>query len=387
MEKQNKYIIYYENDYDILYVHRLIVDKYYENKNKKIHELNSNIKLYKDCLSQDCLSKIKINVYEKNISKLQELKEILEKDEFLIRYLNQIKDILEKYKENISNNKTVFGNSDQFDSEELKERELYVDQFAERIKDFSHIILLKTDSKDYFMNCFRCNKQRVIEESIIYCEDCNIKHDYKNSLNFQSGSRKYVPIRKNTYLSVKNFIIELDKMQGKNSITFVPEIFEKLDEYFSKNNFMSAEEIRNSKMNKYGKRGPYSKRVLREALNKCNLNAYYKDIDSLTRDYWGWKLINLTNSQVNKLIRDYEESQAIFNSLSSERTSVINLEYRKFRHLINIGIKCRVSDFIIIKTPEILKEYEKMWEIVCQKLNWKFIAISDYIIQDDMEEL
>lgn len=378
-------IIYYKDDYDILYVHRLITDCYFKNKEKKLKSLDTYIEKFRNKLQDESgLSRIRKKTLENKIRRATEIKEILLTDSFYKEYHDSVIHLLRDYKRNVSRFRKVFGSSqNSSNNEALGEREAIVDEYAKRIRNYSHIIMIKMDSEDEFMKCFRCLEPRVIEGSMIYCEHCNIKHDYLDSSNFQAGSRKCVPIRKNGYHNVKNFISELNKMQGKDYITFDESIFEILDNYFEKNNYLTSKEIKKMPLRPDGKRGPYTKHILRQALHDCNLQKYYKDIDSLTRDYWGWKLINLTNDQIMRLIDDYTQSQIIFNSIMKDRTSVINLEYRKFRHLINIGIPCKISDFIIVKTEDILREYEKMWKIVCEKLQWKFVPITDYICEDE----
>lgn len=177
----------------------------------------------------------------------------------------------------------------------------------------------------------------------------------------------------NGYDDRENFEKAIDRFQGKQPDKLPVDVEDRLDGYFLSVDLPIGRYIReNRKLNAWGRRDGTSRKMLHEALRNLELRDHYPDINLIGKKYWGWKLTDLS-AYKDRLMRDYDLSQTVYETIPKERKSSLNTDYRLMKHLQLLHVPCGTEDFKMIKTRKILLEYERIWKIICNRCGWTVI--------------
>lgn len=378
-------VIEYTNESNIAKIHRSILDHYTSLQRYNLKEwlkIRSELVKERDKVEAPVLKK----TMDERIAVIDELENQLSEEKgnkFIRAYDEAVAPILEKYNTLMKSVRKVFSKPPMITEEQNSERIQLIRDFATIVTEHTGIIMIERtcDQPNSYNRCPECNNERdLVNDVKLVCKDCGISDIGINKDSYQTGNRKSTAsTNKNEYESRTNFIKELEKMQAKQKNTLPHDIVERLDDYFRSYGQPTSEEVK--KMPKIGRRrGNYKKSDLRQALSSDkSLRSYYKHIDLLTKLYWGWDPITLTDEQYNQLMSKYDTAQPILARINKGvRKSCINIEYSKFRYLKLIGIDCCKDDFNIVSTDEILSGYEKTWKQVCEETGWEFVPITSY---------
>lgn len=190
---------------------------------------------------------------------------------------------------------------------------------------------------------------------------------------YKDGSRVNNP-SSNNYEDEANFYKAFLRFQGKQPIKLPEDLFTNLDDYFRRLKLPIGEEIRKMKLKRNGRRGPTDKEMMYTALADRGYANHYEDINLICHVYWGWELPDISDLE-NAIMEDYRQSQKVYESLPKDRHSSLNSQYRLYRHLQRLGYPCKEIDFKMIKTPNIVDDYEEFWEKICTALGWAYVEI------------
>jgi len=211
-----------------------------------------------------------------------------------------------------------------------------------------------------------------IDESSGCCNNCGL---LKNRIsNSSCGSGKNSSGSRGNYEDRSNFEKAMKRFQGKQTNNIPKELYERLEKYFGDYSLPLAEEIRARSLNSHGRREGTSIEMLCKALYDIGRSAYYEDVNLIGHVYWGWQLQDLSDIE-EQIMRDYDESQRVFEKHKGERKSCLNTQYRLMRHLLRLGRDVTKSDFKIVVTRDIIEYHENMWELICSELGWPFHSI------------
>lgn len=177
----------------------------------------------------------------------------------------------------------------------------------------------------------------------------------------------------------ENFKRALMSSQGKRNIKIQEDIYAKLDNYFDSYSLITREKAKSIPLKKNGKKDGTSKELMEKALKDTGNPSYYDRINIICANYWGWKLPDFTSLE-SKIMEEYDVTQKVFRSLTKERTSNLNLQYRLYKHLElhkeelkELGYILRKDDFKIIGTRTIFLEYDVIWKQMTQAAGLQFI--------------
>lgn len=373
-------IILFDGQTNILKINRDIIDYY---KSISTMELNEWIKERESLRGQlsTRITLIERKNIERNILIIDEVQSRLTSDNSILSvYTRDTEDIIKKYKNIQSGIKRVFGRPPDITDDQYDQLYEIVKEFSSKVNTLTCFKMVE-DINEYSQEiCPECYSEREVVDNELVCVDCQISDLYISKDSYQPTGRKSTVYGKNEYSVRDNFIKELERMQAKQKKNNLPHnMFDKLDEYFRNKNLPTSDKIKQlPKINR--KRGSYSKYDLRMAMSSYpEFRQYYKQIDLITKLYWDWDPITLTDDQMTKIMSLYDSAQKIISDISQDsRKSSISIEYSKFRYLKLIGIDCTRSDFNIVCTQDILNSYEDMWKLVCKNLDWEFVPISSY---------
>ncbi len=367
--KKQKIVGTYHINIDISGIHELIMKNYDDHNSTKKQGIFANIDVFKDRIKEtqsiidrkECV-KCLCNLYQdlKNIEKNKE------------NYLNKTLKLLEKYDKLKPTKKcNFFEKNKEIEKISNPELEFIIKNYLVQAGEFFPIdIILNNTNLD---KCKYCGNKLILItnlDGIRQCSNCDV--EYRTIIQNSNDEEISVKIntKDNNYKDRKNFQIKIIIFQGKQDIRIPDDLNKKLDNHFKNvNPDMIGEKIRIKQLNKYGMRGKTSIRLMRETLSKLGYQKYYKDVYLICRQYWGWKLNDISNLEL-ELLNDYDTSQKIIEKYKGRRKSCLNVEYRLYRHLEKIGYDLDPFYFNLMSTKNSLEYHEKIWRKVCSDLKW-----------------
>ena len=230
------------------------------------------------------------------------------------------------------------------------------------------------------------------DAGMIKCPGCQVETHYLQPT--QQENYAVNNTGKSNYKDKETFIKGICRYEGKQKVIFPSDLLDTLDSYFKSRGFPSREDSPNMELvgtvEGRRKRKGTGREMMMTALRDTGFSTHYEDCNLLSNLIWGSELPDLTMIR-DRILRDYDASQQIFNLVKGSRKSSLGADYRLFRHLWHLGFQCHPSDFKIVTTPAIIKYYEEVWEKVCvnigTELGWKpfyRIEVLDKIDKDTL---
>jgi len=312
----------------------------------------------------------------KQISDLQHRIDDLNNEDTERRYLKSVAPLLREYRRYSRIPKVVsFGKQTVVDN--YSPKCIIITKIINLAEEFVDIKILKPVV--FKEKCHICNHELDDPDTFTGTKTCN-NCGYVYSIITRSGDSVnidgfdfIIDSGDGGYEDRENFEKAIDRFQGKQPDILPSDINDSLDGYFLSIGLQTGKYIKeNRKLNSSGRREGTSRTMIHNALKSLELSSYYPDINLIGKKYWGWELIDLSRYK-ERLMLDYDKSQAVYISIPKERTSSLNTDYRLMKHLQLLNVPCNHDDFKNIKTRKILIEYERLWRIICNKCGWRFI--------------
>lgn len=340
----------YKDDLDITTIHIKMLREFKDAKDKlpiienRISELENDLR--------KPLYVIERKGKSREIDKLREqyrnIKDNIKRDE----YVNRTKDIIEEYCSLPRMKKQIVFTSSGADivhDETYNRRQLLIVMYLSILKNFINIDIVKH----------------------IYHNDIVRSAIELSSLNKDSSVE--VPSR-NNYENRENFRKAMLYYQCKVDITFPIDLYSKLDSFFTKYSKLVGAEVKKLNTNHEWHFMFTSKELMFKALAEIGYNSYYKHFYTICHEYWGWHRRDITNIE-DEIMEEYDITQRVYETIKGEhkkKISSMNVQYKLLWLLKRKRHICEVRDFKIIKTPEILDDYEEVRKLICDKLGWPF---------------
>lgn len=178
---------------------------------------------------------------------------------------------------------------------------------------------------------------------------------------------------KSNYNDLTSFLKRMDAFEGKQDYKLPKELFIQLDKYFISKDLPSADEIKISPLLPNGKKDKTSIKLLIEGLYATNNTAYYKDLELIAHELWGWKLGCLDDYREG-MEKDYKDTQAVYEEIK-ERDSSLNINLRFFWHLSARKYPCEYEDFKSIVSENSLDYHIRMFKEMCRRTGVKYTPI------------
>lgn len=346
----------YIDDYDITYLHTIIMSKLITEKNT-IKNLHNELKQ----LQNASIKRLSFNTKKEINEKIILLKNIIldiESNNRLNTYETTALKFIEEYKEL----KTIMVPS--FKLHQVINQYL---TFAGKYIELNIIKIYKYEENV----CNDCGSSldniKLNKENTIRCNICKTDHQLilNKKISYDNNIQTYT-----TDNDMENFIKTLSRYEGLQQSP--PNIiYNKLDIYFKERGFMNANDIKQLPYNTDGKKGNTNREMLCNALSNIGYSDYYEDFNLIGHIYWGWKLPNLINIKPI-ILEHYKITQKCFFKIPLEirnRISSLGTQYRLWRHLQLLGYECYMEDFKIAENNDSLQNHHRLWKLMCELAN------------------
>lgn len=369
----------YDENYNIRFLHKLILSKLEKDKSRIINILNSEIKIYTNeikspqSFSRRKISKNKLEIFQTEKIKYEtnfHIKDYIKKSEI---YISEY----DKYEGDIKN--VVFGEESDNESINIKNNETLrklklVENYLILAKNYLTLDFKRKEleNDNYCIGCGNDLKNNfdIIEEGVVTCRNCLAEYPYF-SLNIITKDENNKTNNSNNNDSIENFIKSLNRFQGINTEITKNEleiIFEKLDKYFSMRNKISRNEVKKMDLTSKGKKGSTNNKMLRKALSCIGCSQYYEDVNYIGHCYWDWELPDLSIYQ-EKILSNCRKTQKVFHRIpikKRERFSSLGTQYRLWRELQLVCDDFTPDDFRISDNPKSSFIQDDIWKMMCE---------------------
>lgn len=348
----------YSSDYNILYIHDIILSKL--QKEKEELPLLEKKKEFLERTLENPLTMVERKRLTAQLENITSQIDAISFDKKLNTYLQESKEYLEKYRQmgpvikvkSFTKKESTIGESD----ERLSIIRKYI-TIAEKYIPIDVIQIIPNDR-----TCPGCKKDLVLVDPENYtlerCPECGYER-----LNFAqpAPSREERKVTSSDYIDRENFTKAFVNYLGEQEPPG-ENLFQALDEWAISYGHPPKEEVVKMPLNKDGTRGDYGKTMLLQALSDTSFTNHYSDYRLIGHLYWGWKLPVMSPQEREIIFQDYDATQTVFRSLPRERKSSLNTQYRLYRHLEARGYDVSPANFKLPTTPGIIEEHDACWK-------------------------
>jgi hypothetical protein len=364
----------YSENYNINYVDNIIRKKLKEEQTIGLNKLKLNKETLERTIMrpQDYISRKSSLLELDNIC--SEIKEI-ESCNRLSNYISKSGPILEEYSKYSNKYNTIIfdDNTDNEPvyNEETRKKVIIIERFLNVCKKYININVTYQSTKQDGLchNCGELLKNAIkTDNGLKRCEECQTEH---RSIITYKADRDINRINNSSCEdeSIENFLKALARYQGLQKVEFNDNFFEELDSYFIQRGNKPACEIKKLPLDKLGRRGGTTPKMIWTAMGKMKYPEYYEDYNFIGHKLYNWTLPNVSKYK-EQIIDDYNQTQKIFYQIPIEermRTSSLGTQYRLWRHLQLVSHECYMEDFKIAEHDNSLKTHHKIWNIMCER--------------------
>lgn len=367
----------YSTDFNILWVHRKILN-YFNGRKSRLTQLMSEI-AFQNQLREKARKQVDRIAIDKRINEFKNEVYDIENNVKYNEYLKQATQYLELYRQNTPGYRLVsFGRNEDAVIEDdnvtryrVKIISLYLDVASKYYPiDIRRSCVITSE-------CPICGQDvtevGVETGGVIECECGYEQAVYTKESMYKDTSRIESNRTDGNYQDRENFEKAIRKFQGKQENVLPPNLLQDLDKWMISYQLPTSAEIKAMELNIDDSRGPTSRDLLFKALKETNYSDYYEDERLILYLLWDWPRPDLSHLE-EKLMDDYDLTQFGFNDIDDKnRKSSLNTQYRLFRHTQANECKYTIDDFRVVKTPDILAEHDRLWTIMCQKTDYPLI--------------
>lgn len=175
-----------------------------------------------------------------------------------------------------------------------------------------------------------------------------------------------------SYEGKKNFVDIFDRKQGLNYVNIPDSLFEDLNQYFVTKNMhhLLPSQVLSKPVSSLGFKPGTSLKTMELALKSSGNSEYFKHIDYICQEYWGWVLPDWSSYR-ERVMMDYDEFMRYFEELKGDRSSCVNGEFLLCRLLKKNGAHCHLSQFKTVEIESTLPKLEALFQRVATHLGWE----------------
>lgn len=365
-----------------------------------------------DIISLDNYIKKKFDEEEKKIdfyrSRLQQLREILEKKDLSDRSRHFIRDEIIQISQHLRDieNAGDFGfyiveTNDYIEKyKEILQKPLKMSFMGKRennsiekkaiIKCYLDISKKYVDLKEYFriigtprieeivkpkIVCNDCGNRKnyeIIENKTFICNDCGFQEDYLNNLSSFKDVNRVNISSKYTYERRIHFRDCINQYQGKQNSTVTQEVLNDIEKQLRSH---GLENLQGSTLEERWTK--VSKDHILLFLKETGHTKHYEDVFLIFHKITGKKLDDISYLEP-KLMEDFDKLSILYDKKFKQgqkvvtRKSFINTQYVLYQLLRRHRHQCRKEDFNILKTLDRKSWHDEICKDLFEELGWNF---------------
>ena len=209
--------------------------------------------------------------------------------------------------------------------------------------------------------CKRCNIDTIIiyNESIVTCPRCGDSDDIFIESDMPSQRETFAEKPKYPYKKLGHCVEKLNQFLCKGTANVPQEIFVILNEEIEKHNI---------------EKNDVTIKFLELMLKKHRLSEYYENIMYIYSKITGKQPQHITRNEYELVLKMFVEVEEVYESKYKPPTRNNFLKYTFVLNKIFLTIDRPdiATHFKLLKSPEKLKQQERVWQKICADLGWTY---------------
>jgi len=212
----------------------------------------------------------------------------------------------------------------------------------------------------------------IINNNTMVCGQCGAENNM-NQLTFSYKDIDRINITtKYTYDRRVHFRDCINQFQGKQNSTILPEVYDKLIEYFRKHNLVNEDEG----VPEAARYEKITKRHVLIFLKEIECTKHYEDVNLIYHNITGKKLDDISHLE-DALMKDFDILSDLYNeryikTKKIDRKNFINTHYVLYQLLRRHKYPCSKYDFNLLKTVERKSFHDDICSELFRELSWNF---------------
>lgn len=368
----------YDEDYDILSLHNMLLHFLSEQHNHKISELEDELKSIEIKFNDPSVI-LTMGQYKGMKKQIDDINQKLSESSRVELYLSEVSEIIEEYKKLGSIKKVIyFGSSHKSNNSRGNGdyRLMLISKYLRLAKRYCPGIHVTRETKPEY-NCPNCNFELdiLVNEGSRYCPECH----FSQPVMLSNGLKNDIAIiREEPPQDRKNFLETIQYYQGIEIVTFPPGFHDKINECLKQHGKPTEEDVK-SNLDDYpisqicpeiiGIRKGTSRNLMFSILQKCDYTKLYRHMNRICHDIWLWKLPVISHLE-DRLMKDFDTSQPIYREIAGERSSSMNAQFRLYVQLFKLNIPV-TEEYFKIPSTDIIETYNRdTWKQISSRLKW-----------------
>ena len=352
----------YKHDYNIVEVRQKIRNSLDYKEQKRINEIEENLDTLRNNNDDN---PIEIKWKKREMKNLNTELDHIKSGNVSEQYMNDTESPINAYLE-LKRYQMDFFSSDQPRTERID----LIEKFTSISQMYFNLILNReSDDGERCPTCNEIMEDDEDDEDFFICPSC------ENGIMKEVTIMVYRDYDKDGGEEKKNFIKVLNSFQGKGTIKWSEDLYITLDNRFEEDRNIPTryqipfEEYSTNRVEDMIVKPGTDITSMHDALSETGNSEYFQDIYVICREYWGWKLPNLTEYE-SIIMEKYNEWMSVFPSEKGDRKSSLNAHWLLYKILSSIGLEYPEEYFKLIKTESIQKTYNDIYTRCMGKLGW-----------------
>jgi hypothetical protein len=209
--------------------------------------------------------------------------------------------------------------------------------------------------------CKKCNVDKVIiyNESIMSCPKCGESDEIFIESDMPTQRETFADKPKYPYKKLAHCTEKLNQFLCKGTANIPQDVFTAMEE-----------EIKKHSMDKKS----VTIKFLEAMLKKHRLSDYYENIMYIYSKITGSPPQHISREEYELVLRMFKEAEEVYETKYKPSTRNNFLKYTFVLHKIFRTIKRGdiAQHFKLLKSPDKLKQQERIWQNICHDLEWKY---------------
>jgi len=210
--------------------------------------------------------------------------------------------------------------------------------------------------------CSDCKVPRIVnhKEAHAICTECGSVISYQDNDIFNEFSEEIEVLTTFAYKPINHFREWISKLLARDSTNISEELMEKIWGEIKKDRIKKIEDI--------------DEVLIRSYLKKLNQNKFYEDIPAILFKICGKKPKNISKELETKLINMFEQILEPYKKHKPpNRRNFLSYSYVICKFLEILGEKDLTVNLAQLKSREKLLVQDRIFQLICQSLDWRFI--------------
>lgn len=218
---------------------------------------------------------------------------------------------------------------------------------------------IESDSKDKCLNCSSSNRNIMLNDGLIFCNDCctieNIIIDHDRP-SYKDPPKE---ISYFAYKRINHFNEWISQIQGKEQTDINPDIYDAILVEIKKQKIINMADLTHAK--------------IKEILKKLKINKYYEHAPHIINKLNGMPIPHFEPDLEEKLRTMFKLIQPPFLKYAPpERKNFLSYSYCIHKMVQLLGRDEYLPNFPLLKSREKLHQQDVIWKKICEELKWSF---------------